>query len=125
MNKLALLLCMIAPTVAVADKQFAKGKGATWDCTKDPVVIINHGSGSYTFKGTCTSLTVNGGKHKLAIERADTLTLNGAKNTVTIGTAGTIIVNGSKNQVTWKQAASGDEPTVTTSGTANKIEKAK
>ena len=45
---------VLAPSLAFADKDFDDGKGAKWDCKDDPIVNINHGSGTYTFVGACT-----------------------------------------------------------------------
>jgi hypothetical protein len=122
------LLIAIAPVIASmtahADKQFTKGKGAAWDCGKDPVVNINHGAGTYTFTGKCTSINVNGGDNKLTIESVDTLNINGGKNTVAIGTADTINVMGSDNKVTYKTAKSGSVA-ANAVGSKNTIEQAK
>lgn len=98
---------MIAPITAQADRQFIKGKGTSWDCAKDPVVTINHGEGTYTFTGKCTTINVNGGDNKLTIESVDTINVNGGDNTVAIGTADKNNVNGSDNKVTYRTAKSG------------------
>ncbi len=115
---------VLASTTGHADKAFTKGKGAAWDCARDPVVNINHGSGTYTFTGKCTTININGGENKLTIESVDTLNVNGGKNTVTIGTADTINVMGSDNKVTYKTAKSGNV-TSNALGSKNTIEQAK
>jgi Protein of unknown function (DUF3060) len=125
MKTLTTLLLVLAPTLALADKTYTSGKGGAWDCAKDATVIINHGAGTYTFKGACKSITVNGGANKLTIESIETLNLNGAQNTVDIGEAGAISVVGSANTITWKKAKSGDKPDIKSVGTGNKIDQAK
>jgi hypothetical protein len=114
----------IAPMTAAADKLYNKGKGAAWDCTKDPVVNINQGGGTYTFTGKCRTINVNGGDNKLTVESVDTLNVNGGDNTVAIGTADTINVNGSDNKVTYKTAKSG-KVTARSPGGGNTVEQAR
>jgi hypothetical protein len=123
MKKLALLLVLL-PLTAIADKNFASGKGATWDCKKDPVVNIGHGKGKYTFKGACDTINLNGGRSTLIIESVDTISVNAGQNTITIGTVDTINVNGASNTITYKNAKGG-EATVNVSGANNKVSKAK
>lgn len=115
---------MIAPITARADKLFNKGKGAGWDCGKDPVVNINHGGATYAFTGKCKTINVNGGDNKLTIESVDTITVNGGGNTIAIGTADTINVNGSDNKVTYKTARSG-KVTARSPGGGNTVEQAR
>jgi hypothetical protein len=115
---------MLASMTARADKLFNKGKGAAWDCGKDPGVIINHGEGTYTITGKCKTVNVNGGDNKLTIESVDTLIVNGGDNTVAIGIADTIIVNGSDNKVTYKTAKSG-KVTARAPGGGNTVEPVK
>lgn len=115
---------MIAPITARADKVFIKGKGTNWDCAREPVVTINHGEGTYTFTGKCTTINVNGGDNKLTIESVDTINVNGGDNTVVIGTADKINVNGSDNKVTYKTAKSG-KVTARSLGGGNTVEQAR
>ena len=121
--KRILLMIALVPSVAAADKELAKGQ--TWDCKKDPVVHIGNGKGTYTFKGTCTSISVGGGQNKLTIEAVGTLDVGGAKNTIKVGTVDTIDVGGAGNTITWKKAKSGDKPTLKGQPDKNKIDKAK
>jgi hypothetical protein len=123
MKRILCLFLVVAPVVAYADKNFTSGKGATWDCKKDPKVNISHGKGVYTFKGACTQINLNGGKSKLTIESVDELNVASAGNTITIGTLGTINLVGANNKVTYKAAKEGDTATVNTVGTGNTIEK--
>ncbi len=123
MTKLACLLLVLAPAVASADKTFTAG--ATWDCKKDPVVSINHGGGSYTFKGACKTINVNGGGVTLKADDVETLNINGASGKATLGEVGTININGASNKITWKKAKGGDKPQVNTQGADNKVDQAK
>src|SRR5690242_4927876 len=99
MEKLILTLLVVLPALARADKTFTKS--AAWDCKKDPVVVINKGDGSYTFKGACKSITVNGAGVTLKIEQVDQLGLNGGGSIAKVGTVAAIDVNGSGNTVRW------------------------
>jgi hypothetical protein len=124
---IALLIAIapvLAPMTAGADKLFNKGKGTAWDCTKDPVVNINHGGGTYTFTGKCRTINVNGGDNKLTIESVDTINVNGGDNTVAIGTVDTINVNGSNNKLTYRTAKSG-KATTRSPGGDNTVEQVK
>jgi hypothetical protein len=110
--------------LAHADKTFNKGKGASWDCGKDPSVVINHGRGNYKLTGACKTISVTGGENQLTIDTVDTLTIVGASNTIAIGTADSITVTGSGNKITYKTAKSGKVQT-TTVGTGNSVDQAK
>jgi Protein of unknown function (DUF3060) len=112
----------LAPAIAGADKNFTSGKGTTWDCKKDPTVNINHGKGTYTFKGDCKTINVNGGHNTLAIEHVTDLDINGASNTITVDRVDAININGADNKVTWKKSK-GDKPAISTLGLNNKVTK--
>jgi hypothetical protein len=121
MKRILVLVVVLVPAAASADKAFMTGKGTTWDCKKDPVVSIMHGKGTYKLKGACTTVNVSGGSNKLTIESVDELNLTGAKNTVTVTTVGTINLTGSKNNVTWKAAKTGDAPSINNVGKDNTV----
>jgi Protein of unknown function (DUF3060) len=103
-----IIAIVFASASAFADKSLEKG--TAWDCKKDPVVSIGNGAGTYTFKGACTKISVNGGENKLTIESVDILDVGGGENTITVGTVGTISVGGADNKITWKKAKTGDKP---------------
>jgi hypothetical protein len=121
MKRILFLMLVFVPAVAGADKVWNSGKGTTWDCKKDPTVVVNASKGTWTFKGACKSITLNGSMHKVKIASAETLSVNGARNTVTIGTVGALSVTGAQNKVTWTKAASGDAPTISDTGADNNI----
>jgi len=125
MSKLIFAIAIMIPALAAADKNFQSGKGATWDCKTDPTVAINHGSGSYTFKGECKAININGGHNKLTIESVGELDVNGASNTITVTTVATINLVGADNKITWKKAKTGDKPTISTVGTGNNVTQGK
>ena len=125
MKSLVTLIIVLAPALAHADKTYNGGKGATWDCAKDPTVFINHGKGTYTFKGACKSIKINGGENKLTIEEVDKLDVSGAKNTIDIDEVEAINIVGAENTLTWKKTKSGDKPAVKVVGQGNKIDPAK
>lgn len=111
--KRLLVLAILVPSLAHAEKTFTGGKGATWNCDKqDKVIHINHGRGKYTFKGACTRIDFGGGENTITIEAVDTLVVGSAKNVITVGTVGTIDVGGEGNKITWKKARTGDKPTL-------------
>ena len=115
---------VLASSLAFADKDFDEGKGARWDCKDDPIVNINHGSGTYTFVGACTLININGGSNTVTIEAVDDLNINAGNNKVTVGVVGNINIVGSSNHVTWKHAKDGDAPGGSIAGTGNKVGKA-
>ncbi|HUS30998.1 MAG TPA: DUF3060 domain-containing protein [Kofleriaceae bacterium] len=123
MKSFLCLLLALTPAVAHADKNYRSGKGATWDCKKDPKVNISHGKGVYTFKGACTQINLTGGKSKLTIESVDELNISSADNTVTIGTLGALNLVGANNKITYKAAKEGDTAQVSSVGTGNVVEK--
>ena len=125
MKLVIISLLALAPSLAIADKAFNTGKGATWDCAKDPDVAINHGKGTYTFKGACKTINLNGGESTIAIESVESLNVNGGKNKITVDAVDSLNVNGADNTITWKKGKSTDTPAVNTVGNGNKIGKAK
>jgi hypothetical protein len=119
-------LVLLVPTAALADKSFTTEKAATWDCTKDATVVINHGNGKYTFKGPCKDITVNGGHNTLTIETVTALTVNGSSNTITADSLDSATFTGSENKLTWKKSGSaGGKPEVTSLGQNNTITQGK
>ena len=119
---LSLFLALaFAPSLALADKDFLSGTGATWDCETDPTVNINTSAGSYTFKGACKAINVNGSSLTIAIESTDELNINGAKNKISVDAADAINVNGASNTVSWKKGKTGDKPAANVVGANNKV----
>jgi hypothetical protein len=115
------VLMVCATHTAFADKQYLDGHGGTWDCAKDGVVTIDANTGSYTFKGACKSITINGNTNKVAFETTATLSVNGNSNAVTATSADALLVPGNENSVTLKKAPkSSSNP-----GTNNKVSVAK
>jgi hypothetical protein len=124
MKRILFLVVVLVPAVAGADKVWNSGKGTTWDCKKDGNVTVNASKGTWTFKGACTSVTLNGSAIKAKIESAETLAVNGSMGNVTVGTVGTLSVTGAKNKVTWSKAHSGDAPSISNTGVDNQIAQA-
>jgi hypothetical protein len=126
MKPLIFAFLALIPSVALADKNFTGGKGATWDCSKDPIVNINHGQGTYTLKGACKTINVNGGHNTLAIESVDALDINGASNTVSAGSVDAIAISGADNTITWKKSKGADgKPAISTLGQNNNVKQGK
>jgi len=121
----AVLLLLLVPTLAFADKEFAEpSDGDSWDCSKDAVVTVNYSKAAFTLTGTCTEVTINGTSLKLTAENVDKLGVNGAKNVVTTTELGSVAINGNSNKVTWKKAKTGKKPKVSTNGRGNSVKKA-
>jgi hypothetical protein len=121
MKRFVVLCSLLAAPAVHADKNYLSGKGGSWDCGKDPVVNINHGSGTFTFTGACKQINLNGGSTKLTVASADEINVSGGSNTVTIDEVGTLNVNGANNTVTWKKAKSGSKPTISVNGVGNSV----
>lgn len=115
----------LTPALASADKTFTGTKEGAWDCAKEPTVHIMRGDGSYTFKGACKLISIQGGENKLTIESVDMLSITGGSNVVNVGTVDTIKIIGAGNQVTWKKAKSGDRPKTSAIGADNRFEQSK
>ena len=115
------LVLTLSPSLALADKDFLSGGGATWDCASDPVVNVNTSKGTYTFKGACKAINLNGSSLTVTIESVDELNINGASNKVTVDAADAINVNGASNTVAWKKGKSGDKPAANVVGAGNKV----
>ena len=117
----ALMIVALSPTAAFADKSII-GASATWDCAKDATVNIVHGKGTYTFKGACKAVNVQGGGNRITAQAIDELNIQGANNTVTVGTIDQINIVGANNRVTWSKPKSGDKPAQSVVGTDNKLQ---
>ena len=114
-----LIALVLVPAAASADKEYAGGKAATWDCAKDPVIKITK-SGTYTFTGACKTIDVSGGDNTLHVTAVDSISVIGGGNVIDIGEVGAISVNGAGNKVTWKKAK-GDKPTINVIGNNNTV----
>lgn len=140
MHRIALVLALVVPNLAIADKTL--DKGAVHDCKTDPVVHIPNGKGTYTFKGKCTKITLGGGSNTLTIDELDVLLLGGgsntisaksidkldiagAKNTITVDAVGEINLVGVKNTIAWKKAKAGDKPKISGQPDKNTITQSK
>ncbi|HEV7556895.1 MAG TPA: DUF3060 domain-containing protein [Kofleriaceae bacterium] len=115
-----LIALVLVPAMAHADKEYTGGKGATWDCAKDPVIKITHGGGTYTFTGACKTIDVSGGDNTLHVGAVESITVIGGGNVIDIGEVAAISVNGAGNKVMWKKAK-GDKPTINVIGNNNTV----
>ena len=121
MLKLAALILALTPSIALADKDFASGPGAIYDCGEDPVVNILHNGGTYVITGACTQINIEGSDVRLTVDDVDQLSVNGDGNTIKAAEVETILINGDKNSVRWTHAKSGHRPTVATNGSGNSV----
>src|SRR5690349_13452804 len=99
-------LFALAPT-AHADKDFAEGRGATFDCGEDDSVNILHDGGTYVLTGACRQVNIEGSNVRLTIADVDQLSINGNGNVIKASAVGTVLINGNKNNVRWKSAKTG------------------
>jgi hypothetical protein len=113
-------LIVLAPTLASA-KTYNEGTGDTWDCAKDGSVSINANDGTYTFKGPCKAIAVNGNNNKVSAEGSTAVSVNGNKNTVDVVAADAIAVNGNDNKVTYTKGLSKAKPSVSNPGNRNTV----
>lgn len=118
---LGLSVLVVGLSSARADKIFNMGSGTTWDCAKDDEVVINTSNGTYSFKGACKDIAVNGSGLKITIESVTDLNVNGSKNDIQATAADDINVNGNDNVVTWVKGVRGKAPDVNTLGSGNKV----
>lgn len=119
MNKLALgLVIACTPALAFAGKTYNDGSGGTWDCSKDPAITINIDKGTFTFTGTCGTISVNGNGNTITVAGTKMIVLNGNSNTATLAAVQTIQANGNSNTVTYAKDA---KPKVQALGSSNKI----
>lgn len=129
MMKLATLLLVssiaLLPSLAHADRDFAGGPGATYDCTEDPIVNILHDGGTYVITGECQQINVDGNNVRVTVEDVGQLALNGNGNAIKAVAVDTILINGDKNSVRWTKAKSGHEPTVAANGDGNAVTRTK
>lgn len=123
-NLLVACACGLAALPASADTTFV-GASAAWDCAKEPSVHIMHGGGRYVFKGSCRTISIEGGDNQLTIEAVDLLQVVGAGNAVEVGTLDTAKIVGADNRLTWRRARSGDRPKVSVIGADNQIARAR
>jgi len=115
----------LAPSVASADKDFAEGRGATFDCGEDDSVNILHDGGTYVLTGACRQVNIEGSNVRLTIADVDQLSINGNGNIIKASAVGTVLINGNKNNVRWKTAKTGRRPSVATNGDGNSVAKLK
>lgn len=119
MSKLALVLALACtPALAFAGKTYNEGSGGTWDCSKDATVTINIDNATFTFTGTCGTISVNGNSNTITVAGTKTIVLNGNSNTATLTAVQMIQANGNSNTVTYGKDA---KPKVQSLGSDNKI----
>ncbi len=116
MSKLVCLMLILAPVVAAAGS-YNEGKGATHDCAKDADVAINIDGGTFTFKGACQQIAVNGNDNKITIDQVGRLSVNGNGNTITANQITALSTNGNKNKVNYGKT----KPKASDLGTGNQV----
>jgi hypothetical protein len=107
------LALVLASGIARADKTFTKGKGETWDCSKDAVVTVKTAKGTYGFFGECKKITIANGKNAVSIATTGKLVVSGSDNMIDVEQVDAITVTGARNKITWKKAGTGDAPKIT------------
>jgi len=122
---LVLVIGLLVPALASADKSFSKGTGETWDCSQDPVVRISTNKGTFGLLGECKSVSVSGTKNAVSIASVTKLAVSGSDNVVEVDEAGAINASGIRNAVKWKKAKTGDKPKISKSGSGVHVDQAK
>jgi len=129
------ILAFALPAVAAAESKII-------DCATQPETSISDNKGTFTFKGACKMIAVEGNENTVSIEQVETLTLPGNRNTaqatkadavavpgnentVQVGTTSAISAAGNKNTVGWKSAGKKAKPKISNTGNKNKIAKVK
>src|SRR5262245_17216624 len=124
MTKFVFVALVLAMSTARAEKVYTGDKAITFDCGKDPEVVISTNKAKITLTGSCKGVTVTGGDNTVSIDVVDELVwtggpntfaintvreivANGNGNTLKIGTLGALTINGDNNSFVWKQAKSG------------------
>jgi hypothetical protein len=132
----------LASSPALAEKVFTGDKTITWDCGKDPAVVISTNKAKVTITGACKEVTLTGGDVTMTIENVDDLTFTGARNKFTVTTVHEVVMNGNDNSLTadtldsltvngdgntvvYKKAKSGKDADTQDNGKKNSIAKAK
>lgn len=123
MTKLGLVL-LVVPALAFA-KSYNSGDNVTHDCSKDPDVSINVSEATFTIKGTCEKVSINGADNKVSIENVERISVNGADNTVDVIATDRISINGADNRVTYKKGIKKAKPRVKVLGSGSKVTQAK
>lgn len=121
MIRLVALLLVCAPALASADKTFVEGKGAEWDCKKDPVVSIVGNDAKYTVRGECKSISVAGNHNSVGILSTTTLVITGNENTVEVAAVDKISAPGNKNKVRYGKTVAAKTTAISNLGTDNSI----
>lgn len=117
----AVVVVALVTSAAFADKSFTGGKGGTWDCKSDPVVVVTGSKTHYTLAGECKSINITGGHNTVSIESVGTLDVTGASNTISIDAVDAININGAANKVTWKKGKTSAKPSISQLGQNNVI----
>lgn len=123
MKKLGLML-LVVPALAFA-KSYNSERTVTHDCAKDPDVSINVSAATFTIKGTCEKVSINGADNKVTVENSERISVNGADNTVAVNAVDRINVNGADNRVTYKRGIKKAKPRVKVLGTGSTVTRAK
>jgi hypothetical protein len=110
---------------APAAKTKPAGDAKDIDCSKTPTFTITDGAGTYSFIGTCDTISVTGGENTLTIEAVKELSIAGADNTIDVSAVDKINAVGNGNKIHYKTGVSGNKPKIHSLGQHNTIEQVK
>ncbi len=99
--------------------------GASWDCKKDPVVMIIGNGGTITATGACTSIGVAGNRNTVTAESAVAVEVTGTENTVKVTAVDKISTPGDRNKVSYSKSITAKTPAVSNLGNDNTIANSK
>lgn len=121
---LTLTLCLF-PVAVMAGTYNDSNQTITHDCDKDPEVLVNASNSTFTVTGTCKKVAINGSMVTATIASATTVAITGSSNTIDVDASDKITVSGAMNKVSYKKPIAAKKTKVSTTGTGNKVAKAK
>lgn len=115
-------LLVLSASVAAADvSEMDNHRTVSVDCAKDANVTLLGNQNTYTLKGTCTLLRVQGNNNTVHADTVATINVDGNDNSVTASATNNINVRGDRNTVKYKA----DKPGIANAGKGNTISQTK
>lgn len=95
------------------------------DCAGRNVEVTGTGDGDddrdVELKGQCGSVTISAAGGDVEIDTAESVVVSGSSNRIEVETVGSIEASGSNNDIEYDRGTSGPDPTVTDSGSGNRV----
>ncbi len=118
-------IVMSLATVASADGLVVNNKQTrTFDCAKDPTVLIAGNGNTITLLGKCKTVRIPGNDNTVVGGEILSISIDGNKNTLRVTAVDEVSINGDRNALTWSKTIDGDaSPEVSILGEDNKVTK--